>query len=805
MRRGTPGSGRYAGAPVRYRPALLLVALLVGVGCRASGPGVSRGPQGAAAPGGHAGLAPDVAAAEQDLRDLRADRAVARLEAAGGIAVDAPERSWLLIGLYLGRCDTARARALTAALPDGPMARVLRSRAARDPARRRTLLRGAAVGAAAPWADLELASAMADEGDRPEAVSAPAMRACTRGSAFVRREARLLLSGTALEDDRAEEAAAHARAAAREDPSDPRPPALEGVALGRMGRKSEAAALAARALSLAPRSGRAARRLADVLREGPSPEVEARLRAELAREIARPDAGPELLALQGVLAERAGDYPTARARYERALAAGADPVPVDRHLRRLLWRDGRRSDALRLLRGAVPPEAFADPSNLRRPAWEALTRAANGVADGPTDAAGDAALAALGEALVGVGASPDAEVALAGARGPLAVAVHRRAAAITAFVEALHEQVEAGYRAKASGNDPPPLGDLRRRMRELAGKHLEPADLPAFEVGTAGLRSVPLLGEWLDHGASTTSPTVAWFRRHGSYLMMGQRAGEAPEAILLSLASLRAGAEVRTQGRSLRHDVAIGFDRSIRSRLDQQGGALSGAALPDGLWLDADASRRENHALRVQLGSLDADLRARVEHAGREAPWPDGPEGPFALDDTAGVVTRLGLRYAQRRKDPWGAFDVLRAHESGHVLDLRRHLPIVKGLPATLALVAGSGFDIEAVEARLEGRAQLAAVSDAPDPDLALIDLIRPLPLFDRAPEVHDRGYRDAAAAIVRWVHRHAARFPAIDPTRKVLPQLDRLAPEEIRAAARGVLAEGWNPVAPSGARVRTW
>ena len=139
MRRGTPGSGRYAGATVRYRPALLLVALLVGVGCRASGPGVSRGPQGAAAPGGHAGLAPDVAAAEQDLRDLRADRAVARLEAAGGIAVDAPERSWLLIGLYLGRCDTARARALTAALPDGPMARVLRSRAARDPARRRTL------------------------------------------------------------------------------------------------------------------------------------------------------------------------------------------------------------------------------------------------------------------------------------------------------------------------------------------------------------------------------------------------------------------------------------------------------------------------------------------------------------------------------------------------------------------------------------------------------------------------------------------------------------------------------------------
>ena len=103
------------------------------------------------------------------------------------------------------------------------------------------------------------------------------------------------------------------------------------------------------------------------------------------------------------------------------------------------------------------------------------------------------------------------------------------------------------------------------------------------------------------------------------------------------------------------------------------------------------------------------------------------------------------------------------------------------------------------------GRAQLAAVSDAPDPDLALIDLIRPLPLFDRAPEVHDRGYRDAAAAIVRWVHRHAARFPAIDPTRKVLPQLDRLTPEEIRTAARGVLAEGWNPVGPSGARVRTW
>ena len=149
------------------------------------------------------------------------------------------------------------------------------------------------------------------------------------------------------------------------------------------------------------------------------------------------------------------------------------------------------------------------------------------------------------------------------------------------------------------------------------------------------------------------------------------------------------------------------------------------------------------------------------------------------------VSFRLVRRYLARAgADPWGSFDVLRAHESGHVLDLARHLPIVPRLPATTALLASEGFSFGRVEARLEGRAQLAAVRDARDPDLALVDLVRPLPLFERSPEAHDRGYRDVVAKMVRVLEAQPRRWPQVDRSRKILPQLDRLSPEEIRDLA---------------------
>jgi hypothetical protein len=105
-------------------------------------------------------------------------------------------------------------------------------------------------------------------------------------------------------------------------------------------------------------------------------------------------------------------------------------------------------------------------------------------------------------------------------------------------------------------------------------------------------------------------------------------------------------------------------------------------------------------------------------------------------------------------------------------------------------LLAAEGLSLDKAEARLEGRAQLAAVRDARAPDLALVDLVRPLPLFERTPEAHDRGYRDVVVRMLARLHADAARYPAVDRSKKLLPQLDRLSPEEIRALARDVAGE---------------
>ncbi len=61
----------------------------------------------------------------------------------------------------------------------------------------------------------------------------------------------------------------------------------------------------------------------------------------------------------------------------------------------------------------------------------------------------------------------------------------------------------------------------------------------------------------------------------------------------------------------------MGYDREIRAFVDFQGGSLSGAALPDGVWLDADASRREDHALRILRSAPSTRPSPRAS-----TPWP---------------------------------------------------------------------------------------------------------------------------------------------------------------------------------------
>jgi hypothetical protein len=295
-----------------------------------------------------------------------------------------------------------------------------------------------------------------------------------------------------------------------------------------------------------------------------------------------------------------------------------------------------------------------------------------------------------------------------------------------------------------------------------------------------------LIGAWLDHSTDTRSPVVAHFRRFGRFLMLGQREGQPPEAIVLSLAFLARALPITTAGRRHAHDVAIGYDRGASAFVSAKGGELGGACLADGMWLDADSARRTDLALRAELRRDPA--RREAARAWRPPP-PEGPEGVFALTDPGPLAYRLLERYVRRHPaSPWGTFGTLRAHESGHVADLRRHLPVLPRLPATVALFARAGFSPARVEMELERRAQLGAVVDAPDPDLALFEMVEALPLEERDPEVHAGGYRDGVADLVRFVHARPDLHPEIDLTQRILPQLERLGPEALRRAARAAV-----------------
>lgn len=246
---------------------------------------------------------------------------------------------------------------------------------------------------------------------------------------------------------------------------------------------------------------------------------------------------------------------------------------------------------------------------------------------------------------------------------------------------------------------------------------------------------------------------------------------------------------MRTRGQSFAHDLAVGYDRALRAWMDAQGGLLSGACLPDGLWLDADAALDTEHDARSAL-ARDPSLAASA--ARLPAPAADTFEGPFALSNPSGLYLRLVARYvAARPDDRWGSFRTLRAHESGHVIDIRRHLPLVRGLPATLRLLGAAGFAPERMEAVLERRAQLAAMIDAPDPALALAEMVEMLPVFDEHPEVHAAGYASALASLVREVWSRPDLYPGIDRSRRVLPQLHLLSDAALRAAARAAVGSG--------------
>lgn len=763
--------------------AALLLALLLGLGACASSAPAPVPP----APAARAPTIPSPAWVPAVRHALRAEdraRAFVLLEVDGSLSVDEPERAWLVANLAGSWCASQRIRWEVQGLPRGDVGDALRAVVSEDPRRALGRLAAGRRGPDAAWRDLAASSLHARLGQMGPALAA-ATRATTSPRAFVQHEALLLRSQLALGEGGLEAAMAAARRAGTLDPTDARPARLEASVHKAAGRLDDAALALLRALEIAPESPRYALRLATMLREPMDPATWARVDAVLP---SLPDLGArnaELLALRALAAEHAGRGDEAIPQYRRALAAGAIPVPLDRDLRRMLFKRGRYEEGLALLYAAVPPDVIVDPRNMLRDRWQALAAARPAA---PSAQAAPAARLALARALWGVGALDEALVVADGLALPGAVDLRRRVGGHLAFERALRLWIEDGYRNDARKETPPDWRAGLRHMQRLANEHLAVEDRAAFARVQQGARELPLLGSWLDHGAHPTSPVVAHFRTYGRFILYGQRADAPVEAIVLSLASMTDDQPIRTGGRTYTHDVATGYDRAIRGQITAQGGGLGGACLADGIWLDADAARQSEFETRTLL-TWDPGLARMVARSG--ALTADTLDGPTALTDPGCTAGRLIARYIARVGDaPWGSFGTLRAHEFGHVRDIRRHLPMWPKMPNTVGLVMRHGFSLDSVQMELEYRAQLVACAEAPDPDLALAEMLLVQPVEQLAPEVHDGGYRDALGALVRHIQANPRRYPQIDLRRRILTQLDRLSNEQIRAAARVVLQD---------------
>lgn len=755
---------------------LLLGLLLALAGCRSARPVPGPG----AEPGRPIPSA--VVEARRALRSHDTASCLALLESERGLCVSEPERSWLLAHVWAATFQAPRARRAAAALPAGPFRQALVASLSEDPEAALNELELAMRWPPNPWVRLAAAYLNGGLGVPVESLQ-QANSARGRGSTYVDVETWLVAARAHADAGRLEEAAEAARRALALEPSDVRAHAIVAAVHKLRGDWEGAVDVLVKAIAIVPANRGQARFLASILRRADDAALAARVEAGLAAV----DGGgrPERLALEGLLAEQAGRHAEAIEIYTHALEAGAIPVPVDRYLRRLLFEEGSFTEGVTWLLGAVPPMLLGKPTNELRPAWQRVRVA---VQAAPNGAASAEARLELAEALVGVGALVEARYVL-GSDAPLPAArrLDARLARQIAFEDAIEEDLEGGYRRGHRKRKPADFDALLACLAARAREHLTADEAAAFQPPYEGVRRIPVFGSWLDHGTESTSPAVRHFRAYGKFLMLGQREGQPTEAILLSLASLERGACIHTRGATYRHDVAVGYDRRLSGYVESQGGGLGGACLPDGIWMDADSAREADFSVR----SVVVTDAARVE-AGRQAASllpPDGPGGLFGTTETAGAGLRLVDRYVKRRPGrAWGSFSTLVAHENGHVVEIKRHLPLLRGLPASLALVVQSGFSPLRIEMELERRAQLAALAYAEDPDLALAEMMAALPVHAREPDAHAGGYRDAIRALAVEVYQHPELYGAINRTYRVVPQLDRLTNEQIRHAARRIL-----------------
>jgi tetratricopeptide (TPR) repeat protein len=550
---------------------------------------------------------------------------------------------------------------------------------------------------------------------------------------------------------------------------------LLGELRARQERPREAIEALGRMLSRKPRNADVAARLLDRLESDGTVEDATWVERELEAEASEPLVLPILARCHAMR----GDAGAAIA----AWSALPDLSSEERAWRRML----------RVLRGELP-EAMAEES----PRFVALARV------GASTPAWDEARSVLPQAAA---ATPDDRsdvVALAAAFSRMgwieeAIALLRPSGrgapadeSSTRLLERLlgQRQLEAElkalaletYRRFATGHGAPDFGHFTQRMG-AAARHALGDDLLD---GARPLSFWPV-GEMLDPTSESGLP--AYFRQCGRLLVAGQRRGRPPEIVLASVLGTGVAGPQRAQ-------LSFIEGTLIPSWLEHQGARFAGAALDRFVYVDVSAVEEDVARLLASERRI-ADARDRVL-ADPVQPASDRGERT-SVSEPAEVATKLELRALDdwRTREPRGdresllaeALDAVLQHETGHLEDAARWLPLSSHAFGAIFQFARLGFSSARVEEWLEMRAECIALARARNPYLVLAGCAGQ---FGGSGGLtpHGGGYEELLRRLVGVIEDSPEFFPQLDRKRNLLQQLDRLTPRQIRVAAEGVLAE---------------
>lgn len=300
-------------------------------------------------------------------------------------------------------------------------------------------------------------------------------------------------------------------------------------------------------------------------------------------------------------------------------------------------------------------------------------------------------------------------------------------------------------------------------------------------------------GKLLDPRARNGTGPAAYFRKYNRFFLLGQKMGGPVEACLLDICNYMPDQKALIADSELNYDYILCENLRVPSLVEAEGGGIVGAALSSFIFINLDLIRQKVYSC------------ARVHDAfeTREAMLLDDP-APSARNDTElldvretwGVTRRL--KYLSYKRNGSGAnaaaymakrTQAVLCHELQHIADARRFLPIMHHLFWKLYRFAMLGFSPFKIEAWLEERAQMYALTCAEDPQAILSEITEYLGGAEfRSP--YRRGYTFIMEKFVAYIHDHQERFPNLDFSKNLLHQVHKLSCEEIRTVGTALAEE---------------